>query len=104
MCVHCMCRRDTFSHLASWLEDARQHANPSMTIMLIGNKSDLSVRPLSPQGTEAAMQRFGAEANPVCQGALSLAQCLAQATSSSVGVVAVAVGEAAVTLPRATWH
>lgn len=36
-------RRDTFNHLASWLEDARQHANPSMTIMLIGNKSDLSV-------------------------------------------------------------
>jgi GTPase SAR1 family protein len=38
------CRRDTFNHLASWLDDARQHANPSMTIMLIGNKSDLSVR------------------------------------------------------------
>jgi len=26
------------------LEDARQHANPNMTIMLIGNKSDLTVR------------------------------------------------------------
>lgn len=37
-------RRETFNHLASWLEDARQHANPNMTIMLIGNKSDLSVR------------------------------------------------------------
>ncbi len=36
-------RRETFNHLASWLEDARQHANPNMTIMLIGNKSDLSV-------------------------------------------------------------
>ena len=33
----------TFNHLASWLEDARQHANPNMTIMLIGNKSDLTV-------------------------------------------------------------
>ncbi|GAV84447.1 LOW QUALITY PROTEIN: Ras domain-containing protein [Cephalotus follicularis] len=31
--------RETFNHLASWLEDARQHANPNMTIMLIGNKS-----------------------------------------------------------------
>lgn len=40
--VYDITRRDTFSHLASWLEDARQHANPSMTIMLIGNKSDLS--------------------------------------------------------------
>lgn len=37
-------RRETFNHLASWLEDARQHANPNMTIMLIGNKSDLSHR------------------------------------------------------------
>lgn len=37
-------RRETFNHLASWLEDARQHANANMTIMLIGNKSDLSHR------------------------------------------------------------
>lgn len=37
-------RRETFNHLASWLEDARQHANPNMTIMLIGNKSDLTHR------------------------------------------------------------
>lgn len=37
-------RRETFNHLASWLEDARQHANPNMTIMLIGNKSDLAQR------------------------------------------------------------
>ena len=37
-------RRETFDHLASWLEDARQHANPNMTIMLVGNKSDLSHR------------------------------------------------------------
>ena len=38
------CRRETFNHLASWLEDARQHANANMTIMLIGNKCDLSSR------------------------------------------------------------
>jgi Ras-related protein Rab-2A len=41
--MFCLCRRETFNHLASWLDDARQHANPNMTIMLIGNKSDLSV-------------------------------------------------------------
>lgn len=39
-----MYRRETFNHLASWLEDARQHANPNMTIILVGNKSDLSHR------------------------------------------------------------
>ena len=42
--VYDITRRETFEHLASWLEDARQHANPNMTIMLIGNKADLSVR------------------------------------------------------------
>uniref|UniRef100_A0A7N2LR36 Reverse transcriptase zinc-binding domain-containing protein n=1 Tax=Quercus lobata TaxID=97700 RepID=A0A7N2LR36_QUELO len=36
--------RETFNHLASWLEDARQHANANMTIMLIGNKCDLAHR------------------------------------------------------------
>ena len=41
--VYDITRRETFDHLASWLEDARQHANPNMTIMLIGNKSDLNV-------------------------------------------------------------
>ena len=32
------CRRDTFGHLTTWLEDARQHASSNMVIMLIGNK------------------------------------------------------------------
>lgn len=36
--------RDTFNHLTSWLEDARQHSNSNMVIMLIGNKSDLEAR------------------------------------------------------------
>ncbi|WZZ09059.1 hypothetical protein YC2023_094980 [Brassica napus] len=42
--VYDITRRETFNHLASWLEDARQHANANMTIMLIGNKCDLSSR------------------------------------------------------------
>ncbi|CAN7118705.1 unnamed protein product, partial [Brassica rapa subsp. narinosa] len=37
-------RREAFNHLASWLEDVRQHANGNMTIMLIGNKCDLAHR------------------------------------------------------------
>lgn len=36
------CRRETFNHLASWLENARQHAIPNMSIMLMGNKCDLA--------------------------------------------------------------
>jgi len=39
--VYDITRRETFNHLTCWLEDARQHSNPNMTIMLIGNKSDL---------------------------------------------------------------
>ncbi|KAG6418943.1 hypothetical protein SASPL_121150 [Salvia splendens] len=42
--VYDITRRETFNHLASWLEDAKQHANPNMTIMLIGNKCDLAHR------------------------------------------------------------
>jgi len=34
-------RRDTFEHLTSWLEDCRKYSSSDITIMLIGNKSDL---------------------------------------------------------------
>lgn len=36
--INWYCRRDTFNHLTTWLEDARQHASSNMVIMLIGNK------------------------------------------------------------------
>jgi len=39
--VYDITRRETFNHLTAWLDDARQHSNSNMTIMLIGNKSDL---------------------------------------------------------------
>jgi Ras-related protein Rab-2A len=42
--VYDITRRETFNHLQTWLEDARQHSNPDMTIMLIGNKVDLEHR------------------------------------------------------------
>ncbi|KAL6520423.1 Ras-related protein RABB1c [Orobanche hederae] len=42
--VYDITRRESFNHLASWLEDARQHADPNMSIMLIGNKCDLAHR------------------------------------------------------------
>ncbi|KAG4080690.1 hypothetical protein HA402_013220 [Bradysia odoriphaga] len=42
--VYDITRRDTFNHLTTWLEDARQHSNSNMVIMLIGNKSDLDSR------------------------------------------------------------
>ncbi|KAJ7313087.1 hypothetical protein JRQ81_004355 [Phrynocephalus forsythii] len=42
--VYDITRRETFNHLLSWLEDARQHSSSHMVIMLIGNKSDLESR------------------------------------------------------------
>jgi len=42
--VYDITRRETFNHLTRWLEEARQHANQSMVIMLIGNKSDMDHR------------------------------------------------------------
>ncbi|KAH0626232.1 hypothetical protein JD844_001077 [Phrynosoma platyrhinos] len=42
--VYDITRRETFNHLNSWLEDARQQSSAHMVIMLIGNKSDLEDR------------------------------------------------------------
>ena len=42
--VYDITRRDSFLHLTRWLEEAKQNGNPSMTIMLIGNKSDQEQR------------------------------------------------------------
>uniref|UniRef100_A0A1I8FVF7 Ras-related protein Rab-2A n=1 Tax=Macrostomum lignano TaxID=282301 RepID=A0A1I8FVF7_9PLAT len=42
--VYDITRRDTFNHLTTWLQDARQHSSSNMVIMLIGNKSDLDSR------------------------------------------------------------
>ncbi|PVU95442.1 hypothetical protein BB559_002738 [Furculomyces boomerangus] len=42
--VYDITRRDTFDHLATWLDDARKHSNSNTTIMLIGNKSDLEAK------------------------------------------------------------
>ena len=35
---------ESFNHLSRWLEEARQNGNPNLTIILIGNKSDLEHR------------------------------------------------------------
>ncbi|KAI1300656.1 Ras- protein Rab-2A [Mortierella claussenii] len=58
--VYDITRKDTFKHLTTWLEDARQHANANTTIMLIGNKSDLdSKRAVSYEEGEAFAKANG---------------------------------------------
>ncbi|KAL7668465.1 hypothetical protein ACOME3_009167 [Neoechinorhynchus agilis] len=39
--VYDITRRNTFTHLVSWLSDARALTNPNTVIVLIGNKSDM---------------------------------------------------------------
>jgi len=39
--VYDITRRETFDHLTTWLEDCRKFSSQNITIMLIGNKSDL---------------------------------------------------------------
>jgi len=58
--VYDITRRETFNHLTSWLDDARQHSSSEMTIMLIGNKSDLeSKREVSIQDGELFAKENG---------------------------------------------
>ncbi|KAL7671086.1 hypothetical protein ACOME3_005999 [Neoechinorhynchus agilis] len=42
--VYDITRRETFEHVADWLEDARLHSSSNMVVMLIGNKSDMDSR------------------------------------------------------------
>ena len=39
--VYDITRRQTFSHITSWLQDAKNLTNPQTVMMLIGNKQDL---------------------------------------------------------------
>eukprot|EP00747_Dinoflagellata_sp_TGD_P189749 gnl/TRDRNA2_/TRDRNA2_50475_c0_seq1.p1 gnl/TRDRNA2_/TRDRNA2_50475_c0~~gnl/TRDRNA2_/TRDRNA2_50475_c0_seq1.p1 ORF type:complete len:211 (+),score=43.26 gnl/TRDRNA2_/TRDRNA2_50475_c0_seq1:80-712(+) len=55
--VYDITRRDTFTHIAQWLEEARKHANPNIAIVLIGNKADLDGRQVSyEEGAEFARE------------------------------------------------
>eukprot|EP01105_Mastigella_eilhardi_P022737 TRINITY_DN5649_c0_g2_i1.p1 TRINITY_DN5649_c0_g2~~TRINITY_DN5649_c0_g2_i1.p1 ORF type:complete len:237 (+),score=74.89 TRINITY_DN5649_c0_g2_i1:93-803(+) len=39
--VYDITRRQTFNALSQWLDDARQHSNNNMVVMLVGNKTDM---------------------------------------------------------------
>ncbi|XP_052191853.1 ras-related protein RABA3 isoform X2 [Diospyros lotus] len=41
MLVYDITKRQTFDHVARWIEELRAHADSSIVIMLIGNKADL---------------------------------------------------------------
>lgn len=41
MLVYDITKRQSFDHVARWLEELRSHADKNIVIMLVGNKSDL---------------------------------------------------------------
>ena len=58
--VYDITRRETFEHLTTWLEDARQHSSTNMVIMLIGNKCDLEdIRAVTKEEGEAFAREHG---------------------------------------------
>jgi Ras-related protein Rab-2A len=58
--VYDVTRRETFTHLQSWLEDAKANVNTALIIMLIGNKCDLeSKRQVSREEGERFAQQNG---------------------------------------------
>ncbi|CAK7330773.1 unnamed protein product [Dovyalis caffra] len=48
MLVYDITKRQSFDHVAKWLEELRDHADNNIVIMLIGNKSDLGTLKVVP--------------------------------------------------------
>jgi Ras-related protein Rab-11A len=58
MLVYDMTKRQSFDHMARWLEELRSHADKNIVIMLIGNKCDLStLRAVPTEDAEEFAQR-----------------------------------------------
>ncbi|KAI3510785.1 hypothetical protein L2E82_30428 [Cichorium intybus] len=60
MLVYDITKRQSFDHIARWLEELRGHADNNIIIMLIGNKSDLdSQRDVSMEDAKEFAEREG---------------------------------------------
>lgn len=60
MLVYDITKRQTFDHVARWLEELRGHADNNIVIMLIGNKSDLgNLRAVPTEDAKEFAQREG---------------------------------------------
>lgn len=58
MLVYDMTKRQSFDHMARWLEELRGHADKNIVIMLIGNKCDLgSLRAVPTEDAQEFAQR-----------------------------------------------
>lgn len=41
--VYDITNKDTFKHVKKWIEDLKEHAEPDIQIVLVGNKVDLCI-------------------------------------------------------------
>ncbi|KAG6533621.1 ras-related protein RGP1-like [Zingiber officinale] len=58
MLIYDITKRQSFDHVARWLEELRSHADRNIVIMLIGNKSDLgSLRAVPTEDAKEFAQR-----------------------------------------------
>ncbi|XWS45691.1 hypothetical protein CRYUN_Cryun14cG0001500 [Craigia yunnanensis] len=58
MLVYDITKRQSFDHVARWLEELRGHADKNIVVMLVGNKSDLgSLRAVPVQDAKEFAQR-----------------------------------------------
>lgn len=58
MLVYDMTKRQSFDHMARWLDELRGHADKNIVIMLIGNKCDLgSLRAVPTEDAQEFAQR-----------------------------------------------
>ncbi|ORY46586.1 ras-related protein rab-2B [Rhizoclosmatium globosum] len=58
--VYDMTRKETFQHVASWLEDVKQHGNEEIKTILIANKADMAAqRQVSREEGEAFAAKYG---------------------------------------------
>ncbi|XP_026516720.1 ras-related protein Rab-14-like isoform X2 [Terrapene carolina triunguis] len=83
--VYDITRRETFNHLTSWLEDARQHSSSNMVIMLIGNKRPSLTQPRKSTGRSSrgsltsTTRRMASRSGPSSHRGQLLAPALATA-------------------------
>jgi len=60
MLVYDISKKDTFENIERWLTELRQHADSNITIMLVGNKSDLKhLREISEERATSFCEEHG---------------------------------------------
>ncbi|XP_028774331.1 ras-related protein RABA4c [Neltuma alba] len=56
--VYDITRQETFDHVETWLEELQMHADKNITVMLVGNKSDLGLMRVVPlEGAKELAQK-----------------------------------------------